>query len=56
VCFAAPTPPEKSISILIEEIGIFQSQGDFAVKTIKVKEVAFAYLGNGLDGYKDTTK
>jgi hypothetical protein len=48
VCFAAP-PPEMPTGFLTEDVGIFRSQGDIAVQTFEVQEVAYAYLGNSLE-------
>jgi len=45
VCYAAP-PPDMSSSFLTEDVGVIRSQGDFAIQTIEVQEVAFAYIGD----------
>ena len=45
VCYAAP-PPDMSASFLSEDVGVIQSQGDFAIHTIEVQEVTFAYIGD----------
>ena len=45
VCFAAP-PPDMPTSFLTEDVGFFRPQGDIAVQTIEVQEVAFAYIGD----------
>ncbi len=42
VCFAAP-PPDMPSGFLTEDLGIFRSQGDIAVQTFEVQEVAHVY-------------
>ena len=39
VCYAAP-PPDTSANFLTEDVGVIRSQGDFAVQTLEVLEVA----------------